>query len=434
MENQALREKGEDIGAPSFEDNEKVQEAKALLKVVGDYDFAVEDINRNNNTFRFKIKVGDQEMAFGALSSGEKEIINLILIITALDLRDACILIDEPEIHLHPQWQYKLIKLFYELCAKRNIQFIISTHSPVFVDRQTVENIFRIYKPKNQTLVVPESKTTEWKSLLNQEKQLIDIITYSNNSKIFFAEKVLLVEGITDEIIFSYLVEQLGGDKGRIEVISVNGKDNFSKYINFLGMFKIMPVIICDLDNLWGGKLLVNQSILKPLKAKIEEIYISKRNEPNALSSYMNSKTTKEKVTNKEVGERICQILQKLKTEENIDTKDRTFISLWSEKCIDKKKIFGELQIDRIYKDKDAYIKTLNHLCERINIALAESISCPVHILRRGSIEDYADDMSHSQDGALGFLGTIRAYIEEGRTDDTRIEELKDIVGEILKA
>jgi putative ATP-dependent endonuclease of the OLD family len=343
--NQLLIEGDKKNETKKFHEDTQVKEVKALLTTIGSYDFDIETVSLDDNKFQFKIISGGQETDFKNLSSGEKEVLNFIFILLALDLKDACVLIDEPEIHLHPQWQNKLIKLFRKLHTERNIQFIISTHSPVFVNRETIANIFRIYKPEKQTQITPEEKTDEWKKELAKEEDLIDIITYSNNSKLFFANKVVLVEGITDEIIFSYLIRTLGKDEESIEVVNVNGKDSFPKYIKFLSNFKITPIVICDLDNLWNGELLKGQSILEPLKNKITEFWKQRENDLMALSQYLNTQTVKEKITNRDIGEKLLEIIKKIKNKEEISEDDQKFIEIWLEKCIDKRKIFDELKI-----------------------------------------------------------------------------------------
>lgn len=176
----------------SFQKHIQVREVKKLLKVIGEYDFKIKTVSKADNKYSFQIISDGREIDFSNLSSEEKEVLNFIFMLLALDLKDACVLIDEPEIHLHPQWQNKLIKLFRELYKDRNIQFIISTHSPVFVNRETIANVVRVYKPAGQTRVTPKEKTDRWKKELEKEEDLIDIITHSNNSKLFFANKIIL--------------------------------------------------------------------------------------------------------------------------------------------------------------------------------------------------------------------------------------------------
>jgi predicted ATP-dependent endonuclease of OLD family len=432
--NQLLIEDDKKNDTKKFHDDLQVKKVKNLLATIGSYDFDITTVSLDDNKFQFKILSGDQETDFKNLSSGEKEVLNFIFILLALDLKDACVLIDEPEIHLHPQWQNKLIKLFQKLQEERNIQFIISTHSPVFVNRKTIANIFRIYKPEKQTKITPEEKTDEWKKELEKEEDLIDIITYSNNSKLFFANKVVLVEGITDEIIFSYLIRTLGKDEESIEIVNVNGKDSFPKYIKFLDNFKINPTVICDLDNLWSGELLKGQIVLEPLKNKITEFWKQRENDLNTLSQYLNGKMIKEKITNRKIGEKLLEIIKKIKTKEAVSDEEQKFIELWLEKCIDKKEVFNELKVDEIYTSTDNSIKTLKDLCLKIADGLEVSgVQCPIYVLKEGTIENYAEGIQHSKNGSFKLLNIIKTYIAENKSDDPKIEELKQIVSNILK-
>lgn len=432
--NQLLIESDKKCDTQKFHDNNKVKEVRELMVTLGNYNFDIETVNLDDNKFKFKVVSNDKEADFKDLSSGEKELLNFIFIILALDLKDALVLVDEPEIHLHPQWQNKLIKIYKKLYEERNIQFVISTHSPVFVNNETIENIIRIYKPEKQTKVQPEEKSESWKKELKKEADLIDIITYSNNSKLFFTNKVVLVEGITDEIIFSYLIKNLGNNEESIEVINVNGKNSFPKYIKFLDLFKINPVAICDIDNLWDGELLKGQTILNPLKNKITEFWKQREIDINVLSQYLDSEAIKEKITNRDVGEKILEIIQKIKNKEETTKKEQKFIELWLEKCVDKKKIFSELKIDEIYSATDISIKSSDDLCQKIANGLEiNDIQCPVYILKEGTIENYSEGIKHDKKGAFKLLNKIKSYIEENQTDNPKIEELKGIIQSIIK-
>lgn len=63
-----------------------------------------------------------------SLSSGEKQLLLILLMVFLTDEKDSVILIDEPENSLDISWQYKLINLLTDL--NPNAQFFITTHSP----------------------------------------------------------------------------------------------------------------------------------------------------------------------------------------------------------------------------------------------------------------------------------------------------------------
>jgi predicted ATP-dependent endonuclease of OLD family len=62
------------------------------------------------------------------LSSGEKQILLILFKVFLMERKPFLLLMDEPEISLHIEWQYKLIKVIREL--NPNCQLILSTHSP----------------------------------------------------------------------------------------------------------------------------------------------------------------------------------------------------------------------------------------------------------------------------------------------------------------
>lgn len=77
---------------------------------------------------KFIINSRGSLLAIEDLSSGEKQILLLLLRIFLLDEKESVVLIDEPENSLDISWQYKLIDLFVKL--NPNAQFFITTHSP----------------------------------------------------------------------------------------------------------------------------------------------------------------------------------------------------------------------------------------------------------------------------------------------------------------
>lgn len=77
---------------------------------------------------KFLIDNNGSPLSVEDLSSGEKQILLLLLRIFLLDEKESIVLIDEPENSLDISWQYKLIDLLMKLNS--NAQFFITTHSP----------------------------------------------------------------------------------------------------------------------------------------------------------------------------------------------------------------------------------------------------------------------------------------------------------------
>ncbi len=64
------------------------------------------------------------------LSTGEKTLLSKIMYLYFKNYKDKIILIDEPELSLHPSWQNKVLKIYENFAIKNNCQIIIATHSP----------------------------------------------------------------------------------------------------------------------------------------------------------------------------------------------------------------------------------------------------------------------------------------------------------------
>ena len=86
-----------------------------------------------------------KEFDINGLSSGEKQLFVRALTLKMINANNSIILIDEPEISLHPKWQQKIIKV-YERIGENN-QIIIATHSPhILSSVEKKESIFLLSK------------------------------------------------------------------------------------------------------------------------------------------------------------------------------------------------------------------------------------------------------------------------------------------------
>lgn len=118
----------------------------------------------------------------------------------------ALLLIEEPEAHLHPQLQTRMLELFKEHAAGTNhpVQVILSTHSPNLASAAPVENI---------TLVVNGRPFRLEKGLTALEdgdyaylSRFLDV----TKANLFFARAVLVVEGPAEALLLPALAEACG--------------------------------------------------------------------------------------------------------------------------------------------------------------------------------------------------------------------------------
>ncbi|HVX92815.1 MAG TPA: AAA family ATPase [Candidatus Dojkabacteria bacterium] len=199
-------------------------------------------------SYSFKVRTKDNlDINVNDLSSGEKQIIYLIFALYAKQTKTGIMIIDEPELHLHKKFQNFMLKLLRDLTDKsKNYQIMLSTHSPTIVSEKTLQNVTRVYKENHSS-----KKATPSKEQSRSLKDELMIINTQNNERIFFADKVVLVEGQIDKTFVAAILEEIISTfeiRETIEVVEVNGKTNFNRYRAFLDSFEINNYIIADFD------------------------------------------------------------------------------------------------------------------------------------------------------------------------------------------
>jgi ABC-type glutathione transport system ATPase component len=86
-------------------------------------------IIRTENEIRFT-QIGETLVPY-QLSSGEKQMLAILLTVLIEDNKNCVLFMDEPEVSLHIDWQQRLIDLILEL--NPNVQIILTTHSPAVI-------------------------------------------------------------------------------------------------------------------------------------------------------------------------------------------------------------------------------------------------------------------------------------------------------------
>ena len=97
-------------------------------------------IVRTENEIRFS-QMGETLMPY-QLSSGEKQILAILLTVLVEDNQPYVLFMDEPEVSLHIEWQKRLIDLCLEL--NPNVQIILTTHSPAVVMNGWVDSVTEV--------------------------------------------------------------------------------------------------------------------------------------------------------------------------------------------------------------------------------------------------------------------------------------------------
>jgi len=170
------------------------------------------------------------------VGAGMKNLLMISIFQTYAELMGGKVIfgIEEPEIYLYPQAQRSLYKSFIKL--SENTQIFYATHNPNFIDSSRADDIFLLRKSIGQGTY--KLKKEEYFSTKNAslDKNKYKIYTHFNpeRNELFFAKKVLFVEGDSDKILFSTLCEEKWGidlDKNGISIISCNGKGGVNYFL-----------------------------------------------------------------------------------------------------------------------------------------------------------------------------------------------------------
>ena len=198
------------------------------------------DVIRENGEIRVLIRKNNVESTTFFIGSGILESIQILTHVIAHG--DKVICIDHPELHLHPHTQ-RLLSDFIR--TMKDSQILIVTHSPYFVNLDKNSDVIRVFQDHAQTKVVQLLKGYFQDSDYNKLSQFLD----ANSKELFFARKVVLVEGSTElGALPVFSSEIYNFDENGITIISVGGKNNFEFFAKLCTGFNLPCLIIADKD------------------------------------------------------------------------------------------------------------------------------------------------------------------------------------------
>jgi predicted ATPase len=105
------------------------------------------DFKENNFGLMFQEFGFNKPLSLSNLSAGMKPFLIIKRLLETGKIREqSFFILDEPEIHLHPEWQIKFAELLVLLQREFNLTVLLTTHSPYFL------NAIEVYSEKNHTL------------------------------------------------------------------------------------------------------------------------------------------------------------------------------------------------------------------------------------------------------------------------------------------
>ena len=143
-----LKNKNEKVGDVQKKVFNEINEIFENLSI----DVKVEDISQDGRNITLFTNSSGDEFDINELSSGEKQLFLRTLAIKMLNPENSIILIDEPELSLHPKWQQRIVDVYKKI--GKNNQIIIATHSPHILGSVRKENIMLLDKDDEGQIVV----------------------------------------------------------------------------------------------------------------------------------------------------------------------------------------------------------------------------------------------------------------------------------------
>ncbi len=165
--------------------------------------------------------------------------------------RPHLLLLDEPEICLHPDAIREACRVLYDLPKTKNWQVMITTHSPVFIDlSRDNTSIARVERSANgvvqgTTIFRPE------KAKLDEDDRIeLKLLNLCDPyvAEFFFGGKTILVEGDTEYTAFKHVIAQDPANCKGIHVVRARGKGSLVALCKILNQFGKDYSILHDAD------------------------------------------------------------------------------------------------------------------------------------------------------------------------------------------
>ncbi len=167
------------------------------------------------------------------------------------------LVIEEPEAHLHPTMQDKFIKFLNNNIERKKVkQVFVTTHSTFIAAAVQLDDLICLYRDGNKVRIAYPGRTfwedTEGKQINNTSKKYVQRFLDATKSNMLFAERIILVEGIAEQLLIPILAEYMGTSlaDNHVAVLQVGGRyfEHFLKLFDQKNPTAINRKIACITD------------------------------------------------------------------------------------------------------------------------------------------------------------------------------------------
>lgn len=178
------------------------------------------EVNVREQTIYYEYE--GRKLHIDTLSSGEKEVVNIVFDFILRGPQHCIVIFDEPELHLHPELSYKLLQTLSRIGAKN--QFFFSSHSPEIISASLENTVIFVTPPQddtqNQAVVVHRDDETH--HALQTLGQSIGVIS--------LGKKLVLVEGEESSLDKQTYGAILKSSFPEFVLVPVGGKDTLRSF------------------------------------------------------------------------------------------------------------------------------------------------------------------------------------------------------------
>jgi putative ATP-dependent endonuclease of OLD family len=164
------------------------------------------------------------------------------------------ILVEEPEAHLHPQLQVLLLRHLERVAAENEgneVQVIVSSHSPILASQAPIDSIVSVHAFDGKVNAVSVCAIDMEEGLKKKLQRFLD----ATRAELFFARRILMVEGIAETLLLPVLAKIAGGSlkESSVTVLNADGI-NFNAFLPLFGenRLSVLVALLTDGD---AGKI-----------------------------------------------------------------------------------------------------------------------------------------------------------------------------------
>ena len=204
-------------------------------------------------------KMTGDRRRFDQMGTGAQRAIQMALIRYLAETRNGntdrssrrLLLIDEPELFLHPQGVRRLRQALASL-ANSGFQVVFSTHSPLMLSRENAADTVIMSKNAENGVIVRKPLRQAVKEAIDgAESQSRTLFELSNLAEIYFSERVVICEGKTDRRLLPLAYERIFKqvpELDHIAFVSIGSCADIPKVLPVLSAMGIRACAVADLD------------------------------------------------------------------------------------------------------------------------------------------------------------------------------------------